>query len=85
MKASVGTVYTFQGKERAAVFLLLGGATLGDTMGNWYLEHAQRCRDTSTSRVYVIGDRSRWMRQDLAGSLGHRMPFGAAQPAEKLI
>lgn len=84
VKASVGTVHTFQGKEREVVILLLGGATDGairwaagtPNVLNVAVTRAER-------RLYVIGDRSRWMRQDLARSLGDRMPFEPGHPGEK--
>jgi len=85
VKASVGTVHTFQGKERETVILLLGGATDGairwaagtPNVLNVAVTRAER-------RLYVIGDRSRWMRHDLARSLTDRMPFVPGQPNERL-
>jgi hypothetical protein len=83
--ASVGTVHTFQGKERETVILLLGGSTDGairwaagtPNVLNVAVTRAER-------RIYVVGDRSRWMRQDLARSLADRMPFVPGQPNERL-
>ncbi len=60
--ASVGTVHTFQGKEKETVILALGGATDGaiewacgtPNILNVAVTRAQR-------RLYVVGDRTRWM------------------------
>jgi len=59
---SVGTVHTFQGKEKETVILALGGATDGaiewacgtPNILNVAVTRAQR-------RLYVVGDRTRWM------------------------
>ncbi len=59
---SVGTVHTFQGKEKETVILALGGATEGaiewacgtPNLLNVAVTRAQR-------RLYVVGDRTRWM------------------------
>ena len=60
--ASVGTVHAFQGKERETVILALGGANAGaiawasakPNILNVAVTRAQR-------RLYVVGDRARWM------------------------
>lgn len=60
--ASVGTVHTFQGKERETVILALGGTSDGaiawasgaPNILNVAVTRAQR-------RLYVVGDRARWM------------------------
>ncbi len=60
--ASIGTVHTFQGKERETVILALGGASDGavawacgtPNILNVAVTRAQR-------RLYVVGDRARWM------------------------
>ena len=60
--ASVGTVHTFQGKEKETVILALGGASDGaiawacgtPNILNVAVTRAQR-------RLYVVGDRARWM------------------------
>lgn len=60
--ASVGTVHTFQGKERETVVLALGGTSDGaiewacgtPNILNVAVTRAQR-------RLYVVGDRGRWM------------------------
>ena len=60
--ASVGTVHTFQGKEKETVILALGGASDGaiawacgtSNILNVAVTRAQR-------RLYVVGDRARWM------------------------
>lgn len=59
---SVGTVHTFQGKEKETVILALGGASDGaiewacgtPNILNVAVTRAQR-------RLYVVGDRARWM------------------------
>jgi len=60
--ASVGTVHTFLGKEKETVILALGGASDGaiewacgtPNILNVAVTRAQR-------RLYVVGDRMRWM------------------------
>ena len=60
--ASVGTVHAFQGRERETVILALGGANAGaiawvaarPNVLNVAVTRAQR-------RLYVVGDRARWM------------------------
>ena len=67
LKASVGTVHTFQGKEQETVVFLLGGASDGaieimaasPNVLNVGVTRAQR-------RLYVIGDRARWTKWELA-------------------
>jgi superfamily I DNA and/or RNA helicase len=67
LKASVGTVHTFQGKEQETVVFLLGGANDGaikimaasPNVLNVGVTRAQR-------RLYVIGDRARWTKWELA-------------------
>ena len=68
-EASVGTVHTFQGKERETVILTLGGTSDGAIVWasgvpnilNVAVTRAQR-------RLYVVGDRARWMTaSDLLG------------------
>ncbi len=59
---SVGTIHTFQGKERETVILALGGTSDGaiewasgrPNILNVAVTRAQR-------RLYVVGDRDRWM------------------------
>lgn len=78
LDASVGTVHTFQGKESETVIFLLGGETLGaikwaagsPNIINVAVTRAKR-------RLYVVGDRQRWMKFDLAKPLG-RLPAGSA-------
>ncbi len=60
--ASVGTVHTFQGKEKETVILALGGGSDGaiawacgtPNILNVAVTRAQR-------RLYVVGDRARWI------------------------
>jgi hypothetical protein len=79
-KASVGTVHTFQGKEQESVILLLGGAkeqavrwaSRSPNILNVAVTRAQR-------RLYVIGDRQRWVQNYHARSVADRMPVEEVQ------
>ncbi len=60
--ASVGTVHTFQGKERETVILALGGASdgaIGWACGTPNILNVAVTR--AQHRLYVVGDRARWM------------------------
>jgi superfamily I DNA and/or RNA helicase len=68
--ASIGTVHTFQGKQRETVVLALGGTSDGairwasatPNILNVAVTRAQR-------RLYVVGDRLRWMTNELVADL----------------
>ena len=68
--ASVGTVHTFQGRQRETVVLALGGTSDGairwasatPNILNVAVTRAQR-------RLYLVGDRSRWMQHELVAEL----------------
>jgi superfamily I DNA and/or RNA helicase len=72
LKASVGTVHTFQGKEQETIVFLLGGANDGaiqlmarsPNVINVAVTRAQR-------RLYVVGDRTRWTKWELAALMGN--------------
>jgi len=68
--ASVGTVHTFQGRQRETVVLALGGTSDGairwasgtPNILNVAVTRAQR-------RLYLVGDRRRWMQHELVAEL----------------
>jgi hypothetical protein len=74
LKASVGTVHTFQGKEQETIVFLLGGANDGaiqwmaqsPNVLNVAVTRAQR-------RLYVVGDRTRWTKWELAAVMGNQV------------
>jgi hypothetical protein len=68
----VGTVHTFQGRERDAVILVLGGASQGardwvTATPNLLNVAVTRARD----RLYVVGDRERWSGRQVDVLLRH--------------
>jgi hypothetical protein len=74
LRASVGTVHTFQGKEQETVVFMLGGAKDGaiqwaagsPNVLNVAVTRGQR-------RLYVVGDRARWTQWELAAVMGNRL------------
>ncbi len=78
IKQHVGTVHAFQGKECESVIFLLGGcrdgaikwATGAPNIINVAVTRAKR-------RLYVIGDRNRWMRFGYGEKLGAAVPLDA--------
>ena len=74
LEASVGTVHTFQGKEQETIVFLLGGTNDGaiqlmarsPNVLNVAVTRAQR-------RLYVVGDRTRWTKWELAAVMGNRV------------
>ena len=59
---SVGTVHTFQGKEKETVILALGGASDGAIAWACGTPNILNVAVTRTQRrLYVVGDRARWM------------------------
>ncbi len=72
---SVGTVHTFQGREKVAVVLVLGGGSPGARSWaagtpNLFNVAVTRAKD----RLVVVGDRSRW------GRVGHMRTLDAYLP-----
>ena len=60
--ASVGTVHTFQGKEKETVILALGGASDGAIEWACHTPNILNVAVTRAQRrLYVVGDRARWM------------------------
>ena len=71
----VGTVHTFQGRERVAVVLVLGGGSHGARLwaaGTPNLLNVAVTR--AQDRLYVIGDRSKWKDVGHARTLSARLP-----------
>jgi superfamily I DNA and/or RNA helicase len=72
LKASVGTVHTFQGKEQETVVFLLGGTNDGAIQ--WAAQSPNVLNVAVTRaqcRLYVIGDRGRWTKWELAAVLAN--------------
>jgi superfamily I DNA and/or RNA helicase len=60
--ASVGTVHTFQGKEKETVILALGGTSDGAIAWACSMPNILNVAVTRAQRrLYVVGDRARWM------------------------
>ena len=85
-EGAVGTVHAFQGKEREVVILALGGTSDGaiewacgtPNILNVAATRAQR-------RLYVVGDRARWMAaSDLIGHFG-AMPVERANIGAEIL
>jgi hypothetical protein len=78
-KMSVGTVHTFQGKEQETVVLALGGTS--DAAIRWASGSPNILNVAVTRakrRLYVVGDRTRWMNaSELVGELDV-LPWEAA-------
>lgn len=73
----VGTVHTFQGREKVAVILVLGGGTAGSrewAAGTPNLLNVAVTR--AKDRLIVIGDRARWR------TVGHMRTLDAHLPVE---
>jgi hypothetical protein len=80
VKASVGTVHTFQGKEAETVILLLGGISPGAI--GWAAEQPNILNVAVTRarrRLYVIGDRGQWVGHGCFRSLA-RLPCEVVEP-----
>ena len=73
----VGTVHTFQGQEKTAVVLVLGGGSNGArawAAGSPNLLNVAVTR--AKDRLYVIGDRSKWADVGHARTLAEWLPSG---------
>ena len=72
LKASVGTVHTFQGKEQETIVFLLGGANDGAIQ---LMVRSPNVLNVAVTRVqrrlYVVGDRTRWTKWELAAVMGN--------------
>jgi hypothetical protein len=83
--ASVGTVHTFQGRQRETVVLALGGTSDGairwasatPNILNVAVTRAQR-------RLYLVGDRSRWMQHELVAELAAIDAVPLAEAGQRL-
>ncbi|HEY6321728.1 MAG TPA: DEAD/DEAH box helicase, partial [Thermoanaerobaculia bacterium] len=72
----IGTVHTYQGKEQAAIILVLGGNVNAEGPIDWAARRPNLLNVALTRakrRVYVVGNRERWRTRayfrELAGSL----------------
>ena len=68
--ASVGTVHTFQGRQRETVVLALGGTSDGAIRWASATPHILNVAVTRAQRrLYLVGDRRRWMQHELVAEL----------------
>lgn len=71
----VGTVHTFQGREKVAVILVLGGGSAGARQ--WAARSPNLLNVAVTraqDRLYVIGDRGKWQLAGHARTLDQHLP-----------
>jgi hypothetical protein len=77
----IGTVHTYQGKEQAAIVLVLGGNVNAEGPLDWAARRPNLLNVALTRakrRVYVVGNRERWRSRAYFRDLALRLPAAAA-------
>ncbi len=75
--AKTGTVHTTQGKEAAAVILVLGGSPQREGAKDWAAKTPNLLNvavSRAKARLYVIGDRAAWSKRPHFRVLNNRVP-----------
>jgi len=76
----VGTVQTYQGKEQAAIVLVLGGNVNAEGPLDWAARRPNLLNVALTRaqrRVYVVGNRERWRSRAYFRQLAQKLPTAA--------
>jgi hypothetical protein len=76
----IGTVHTYQGKEQAAIVLVLGGNVNAEGPLDWAARRPNLLNVALTRakrRVYVVGNRERWRSRAFFCHLARRLPIEA--------
>ncbi|HVR08855.1 MAG TPA: ATP-binding protein, partial [Thermoanaerobaculia bacterium] len=74
----IGTVHTYQGKEQAAIVLVLGGNVNAEGPLDWAARRPNLLNVALTRakrRVYVVGNRERWRSRTYFGRLASSLPL----------
>jgi hypothetical protein len=73
----IGTVHTYQGKEQAAIVLVLGGNVNAEGPLNWAARRPNLLNVALTRakrRIYVVGNRERWRSRPYFRELARALP-----------
>lgn len=83
-REAVGTIHTMQGKEADIVILVLGSSNGGQRV--WAAEKPNLLNvavSRAKRRLYVVGNRDLWKRQQYFNQLAARLPVVAARPTSE--
>lgn len=79
----IGTVHTYQGKEQAAIVLVLGGNVNAEGPLNWAARpnFLNVALTRAKRRIYVVGNRERWRSRPYFRELAQALPTLPTAPA----